>query len=173
MEVNPDFLAAVAATDYAPRYYELCRQHPLRLDAPACKAPAADVLRVARAAGPANRLPGPGRPFGFELPGEPPAGELVFVIQGRTTVETHFAVPFRSVQVAGTFAILALDVLGLRGEPPPSPPYPRPEFHSLEELAEVLAEVYRLGCLVAAVGEPRQAEPGAADVTLDVNPRPP
>jgi hypothetical protein len=150
VEANREFLATIAATDFAPRYYELCRLHPLQLDAPACKAPAADVLRVARLAGPATKLPGPGRPFGFELPGGPCAGELVFVIQGRTTVEAHFAVPFRGGQAASTFAVLALDVRGLRGEPPPSPPYPRPEFHSLEELAAVLAEVYSLGCLVAA-----------------------
>lgn len=152
MEDTPDFLAAIAATDFAPRYYELCRQHPLRLGVPACKAPAADLLRVARMAGPATKMPGPGRPFGFGLPGGPAAGEFVFVIQGRTTVEAHFAVPFRGGQAANTFAVLASDVRRLQGEPPHDPPYPRPEFHTLEELAGVLAEVYRLGCLVAAAG---------------------
>jgi hypothetical protein len=52
---SPRFLAAVAATDFAPRYYELCRRHPLRLDVAACKAPAADILRAARGAGPATK----------------------------------------------------------------------------------------------------------------------
>jgi hypothetical protein len=36
--------------------------------------------------------------------------------------------------------------------PPPSPPYPRPEYHTLVELAAVLAEVYSLGCLLITVG---------------------
>ncbi len=152
MGTDPDFLAAVAVTEFAPRYYELCRRHPLRLDVPACKAPAADVLRAARAAGPATRLPGPGRPFGFELPGGPGAGKLTFVLQSRTTVETHFAVPFHGSQVSSTFAGLALDVTRIRGEQPPSPTYPRPEFHTLVELAAVLAEVYSLGCLLITVG---------------------
>src|SRR4051794_8817930 len=71
--ISPEFLAAVAATDFAPRYYELCRRHPLRLDTPACNAPAADILRAARAAGPATKFSGPGRAFGFEWPGGPAA----------------------------------------------------------------------------------------------------
>jgi hypothetical protein len=91
---TPEFLSAVAETSFATRYYELCRLHPLRLEDAACKSSAADVLRAARAAGPAIKLPGPGRPFGFELPGGPAAGELTFVLQNRTTVETHFEVPF-------------------------------------------------------------------------------
>lgn len=148
---SPEFLAAVAAMDFAPRYYELCRRHPLRLDAPACKAPAADVLRAARAAGPATKFSGPGRAFAFELPGGPAAGELTFVVQGRTTIEAHFAVPYRGVEESSTFAILALDTSGIRGEQPPIPAYPRPEFHTLEELEAILAEVYSLGCLLVSV----------------------
>ncbi len=150
---NLDFLAAVAGTDFAPRYYKLCRRNPLRLDVPACKAPAADVLRAARAAGPANKLPGPGRPFGFELPGGMAASELTFVLQNRTTIETHFVVPFRGGLEKSTFAILALDVTRIRGEQPPAPPYPRPEFHTLEELAAILAEVYALGCMLIGIGD--------------------
>ena len=102
--------------------------------------------------GPATKLPGPGRPFGFELPGGLTDSELTFVIQNRTTVETHFAVPFRGAQAASTFAILALDATRIRGEQPPTPPYPRPQFHTLDELAAILAEVYSLGCLLVTVG---------------------
>ncbi len=152
MQINPDFLAAVALTDFAPRYYELCRRYPLRLDVPPCKAPAADVLRAARAAGPATKLPGPGRPFGFELPGGLTDSKLTFVLQSRTTVGTHFAVPFRGAQAASNFAILALDATRIRGEQPPTPPYPRPEFHTLAELTAILAEVYSLGCLLLTLG---------------------
>jgi len=79
------------------------------------------------------------------LPGGPAAGEFVVVIQGRTTVEAHFAVPFRGGQAASTLAVLASDVRRVRSEPPHEPPYPRPEFHSLEELAAVLAEVVQSG----------------------------
>jgi hypothetical protein len=151
MEANSDFVAAIAATDFAPRYYDLCRRHPPRFDIPACKAPANEVLRVARLAGAAVRLAGSSRSFGFELPGDQAASEFIFVIQGRTTVEVGFAFPFQGGEVASTFAILASDVSVMRGEPLLNPPYPRPEFHSLEELATVLDEVYSLGCLLLAV----------------------
>jgi len=148
MEFDPNFLEAVAATGFARQYAQLCSQHPLRLDMSPCRAPASHVLRVARPIGPVEKLPGPARAFRFELPWDRPGSNLEFIIQGGTTVEVGFSVWFRGFQVLGTFAILALAVVKSQGGEAPNPPCPRPEFHSIEELGQVLAGVYRLGCLL-------------------------
>jgi hypothetical protein len=80
-------------------------------------------------------LSGPGT--GFQLSGLPDGVSLNFIVQSRTTVETDFTVPFKNAQQRGTFAIVCNAALVHHKMSVPTPPYPRPESHSIEELLAV------------------------------------
>ena len=105
---------------------------------------------LANKIGPVKKLKGPGRVFAFRLP-KHPSDTLNFLIQGRAIVDVHFGRDFDGELFASTFAIMALDVLKTRDEQRPEPPYPRPSFHSLEELSQVLNEIYSLAELAASL----------------------
>jgi hypothetical protein len=76
MSLDVQFLESVAATNFADLYYSLCREHPLRLEMPPCDSPAREVLQTAKSIGIATQLAGPGRPFRFEVPSNPPSSPL-------------------------------------------------------------------------------------------------
>lgn len=135
MNFNPDFLAAVADSDVCGSYYDLCREHPLRIGAPIEKAPATAVLKAAAGRISLRKLSGPGTVF--QLGGLPEGVSLNFIVQSRTTVETDFTVPFKGAQEGGTFAIVCNAALAHTRKSVPNPPYPRPESHSLEELLAI------------------------------------
>ena len=136
MNFAPEFLALVSNSDVCSSYYALCREHPLRLDVPLAKAPWKDILQAAAGRVPLTRLRDPGRVF--QLGGLPHDVSLNFIIQGGGTVETDLVVPWRGTPQRGTFAILCNQATGYSGNPLPDPPYPRPEFHSLDELLIVV-----------------------------------
>jgi|APAra7269097289_1048552.scaffolds.fasta_scaffold07918_1 hypothetical protein len=147
MDYSPDFLSAVAESGICSAYYSLCRDHPLRLDEPLAKAPGAEILRVANGTLQLKSLAGPGTVL--QLVGLPEHISLNFIVQGRSSVETDFSVRFGDVIERGTFAVLCNVATTSTGGPVSNPPYPRPNFHSLEELIKIMC---RLDTLVRKLG---------------------
>lgn len=135
MEYTSDFLAAVAASDIGPAYYALCREHPIRLDASPVKASSKDILKVASGRVAIENLQGRGT--GFSLGALPDGVSLNFILQGRCTVETDFVVPFDTNPQSGTFATLCRAASIFHGGGHASPPYPRPNFYSIDELLDI------------------------------------
>lgn len=92
--------------------------------------------RSGRGTGPLEKLRGPGSIY--RLLYLPDGVALNVIIQQRTTVETHFSIPPEEAALTGTLAILCKEILENSGEPAHSPLYPRPTFHSEEELISIL-----------------------------------
>ncbi|MGV7185318.1 hypothetical protein [Xanthomonas axonopodis] len=138
MTFPSSFLSAVSKSGICAANYSLCREHPLRLDIPLAKAPASAVLKVATGQVSLTKLGGPGTVF--QLNGLPDEVSLNFIIQGRSSVETDFAVPFGNEVQRGTFASLCNAATVAAGLAAPNPPYPRPDFRSIEELVTILSK---------------------------------
>jgi hypothetical protein len=139
MTFPDEFLSAVALSEVCTSYYGLCRVHPLRTGAPKAQAPAKEVIKAAAGRVPISKLSGPGSVY--RLGGLPAGTSLAFILQGRCTVETDFTVLFRGAQQRGTFAILCKDASAYGGQALATPPYPRPNFYSLEELLGIFHEL--------------------------------
>ena len=76
----------------------------------------------------------------------PDDASLSFIIQGRGFVETSFSLRFGDGEAHGTFATLCNAATVYGNAPAPRPPYPRPEFRSIEELLEIferLSDLFR------------------------------
>lgn len=154
MNFNPDFLAVVEKSGICNAYYALCREHPIRIGAPIEKAPAKAVLKAAEGRVLLSKLSGPGTVF--QLGGLPENVALNFIVQSRTTVETDFSVPYKDSQRRGTFAIICNAALEQSKGNIPSPPYPRPESHSIEELLSIFQSfdaLIRKLARLTAIGE--------------------
>ncbi len=108
------------------------------MNVPLAKAPAPAVLRASAGKVQLTKLGGPGTVF--QLDGLPDHISLNFIVQGRSSVETDFSVPFGGEIQRGTFAILCNAVTAASGAAP-NPPYPRPDFRSLEELVTIFGEL--------------------------------
>jgi hypothetical protein len=139
MAFSQDFLAAVGI---CATYYSLCREHPLRLDVPLAKAPATAVLKASAGHVSLTRLGGPGSVF--QLNGLPDGTALNLIVQGRSSIETDFSVPFGSDNHRGTLAILCNAATIAGGTAVPNPPYPRPDFRSVDELVAIFGKLEAL-----------------------------
>lgn len=139
MSLTPDFLAVILSSGICPAYYELCKQHPLRAGTPAAQASAKAILKAA--AGRVSLTQAAGASSVFELGALPKGVSLNFIVQGRTAVETDFAIRIGVNDVCCTFAVACHDAAKAAGLPTPDPPYPRPEFHSLEELIGIFEQL--------------------------------
>jgi hypothetical protein len=106
------------------------------------------VLRITQSIGALKKLKGPGR--GFEFTERFPAeGHLSFLIQAHgTSTEVFWERDFRGARLGNNFAVLACDLKEDGGGPIPNPPYPRPTFHSLDELQMILSEIMRLAKII-------------------------
>ncbi|WP_423393888.1 hypothetical protein [Burkholderia sp. LMG 21824] len=143
MNFTPDFLSLVTRCGTATRYYAICAEHPLRLEAHLSPVRAAEIVAAARGRMHLSKLPGPGTVL--QLHDLSPGVMLRFILQGRRSVETDFSIQFDAGMERGTLAVLAHAAALHSGAEPHRPPYPRPEFHSTDEL---LAIFQKLGMLV-------------------------
>ena len=144
------FLSAAADCGIHTSYYALCDRYPLRLDLPSIPASAKSLLEATSGEVPLEKLRGPGSVY--KLLGLPEGIALKFIIQKRTSIETHFSVAIGEMARTGTFAILCKDILANNGEPARSPPYPRPTFHSVEEFIAILRSFDQLVRKLGVIG---------------------
>ncbi len=68
----------------------------------------------------------------------PDGSSLNFIIQGHSSVEASFSFRYENGEVRGTFATLCNATMAHGNVPARKPPYPRPEFRSIEELLKIL-----------------------------------
>ena len=123
----------------ADKYYELCNQHPLRIGEPIEKMPFRDVLKAAEGKIDIIKLKAPGTCY--EVQELPESVLLRFIVQSRTTVETHFELSSAKKEYVASFATMCLAAKEASGKEKPNPPYPRPQAHSLSELIKVFVEL--------------------------------
>lgn len=143
MNFTPDFLSFVTRCGASARYYEICVEHPLRLEERPLAVRAPEIVAAAGGRMNLSKLPGPGTVL--QLHELMPGVTLRFILQGRRSVETDFSVTFGAGTERGTLAVLSHAAALYSGAEPHRPPYPRPEFHSMDEL---LAIFQKLGILV-------------------------
>lgn len=123
---NQNLLAACNA------YYKVCDRYPLRPGHPIESMSSRALLAAVNGTLALKKLPGPGTVYA--LSDLPNGLSLNFIIQSRTTVETHLILDSIQGPEAATLAILSLETLKQNSQPSPNPPYPRPQVYSLAEL---------------------------------------
>jgi len=152
---------ALAGTKFAARYYRLCERFPDRPGDPG-RCTKRDVLAVLADLGRAPAAEQQGRAFDFEWPAGGWAASCGLILQHREVVEFWCSLDRPGVRVGDTMTVLARGATEAAGGPARDPPYPRPVYRSVDELREVLAELFALADEVIAVGIAADAEPGAA-----------
>lgn len=135
MNFTPDFLSLVTRCGTSARYYEICAEHPFRLEEPPSPARATEIIAAAGGRMHLSKLPGPGTVL--QLHDLLPGVALRFILQGRRSVETDFSIKFGAGIERGTLAVLSHAATLHSGVEPNRPPYPRPEFHSIDELLAI------------------------------------
>ncbi|MGR3909832.1 hypothetical protein Q3A80_22595 [Burkholderia sp. SR8] len=148
MNFTSDFLSLVTQCGTSARYYAICAEHPLRLEEPLSPVRATAIVTAASGRMNLSRLPGPGTVW--QLNGLLPGVMLRFILQGRRSVETDFSIESGAGIERGTLAVLSHAVALYSGAGLHRPPYPRPEFHSIEELLVIFE---KLGNLVNDIGK--------------------
>lgn len=136
---------------FPTKYYGLCERFPVRPGSvPSRKSPRQILVAAMRAAS-VEALPAEPKCIRFAQPSAPSGFEVYFFLQGHSTVEVFLSVPFEGSIESASFAILAKQSWDLQGGIPESPPYPRPEPGSLEDLKVISAELGRLAELLASI----------------------
>lgn len=137
MNTPSSVISALTQSAFAESYYRLCAEHQLGEYAP-CACPQKEVIAALSELGSIAKLKGPGSVFSV-TPQSPSVLGLSFVIQGRLTVELMLSWPEGETSSGSNFAVLASEVMAREGLPLPTPPYPRPNFHSLAELKQIVS----------------------------------
>jgi len=147
---RPDVLAALSSIDLDGRYYRLCDAHRYSTD-PRPKYTTAAVRKLLRSL---ERVPVAetgGRAFEFSAAVGSRTLAAGLIIQGRSVVEFWWSWESPSGPIGDTMAVSAKSVAEHAGRSVPTPPYPRPEFSTVEELEIILRELFSLAeaaCLV-------------------------
>ena len=136
MNFSPGLLSTVWSSRICGAYYDLCSRHPPRPEVVPVRTTTRDILKMAECRLSISKLSGPGSTF--QMGDMPDGASLSFIIQGRSSVETGFSLRFEDGEVRGTFATLCNAAMAYGSAPAPRPPYPRPEFRSIEELLDIL-----------------------------------
>ncbi|MCD1649748.1 hypothetical protein [Marinobacter adhaerens] len=133
------------------KYYDLCNEYPLRVGTPVEKMSSREVLKAADGRVSIQKLKGPGTCY--EVQDIPDSVLLRFIIQSRTRVETHLQVQGLEREYVSSFATLCLAAREAAGKERPTPPYPRPEVHSVNELIEVFTRLRDLALEIDRGGQ--------------------
>jgi hypothetical protein len=134
-----DQFQEIESLGLADKYYAICNQHPLRIGEPIEKMPFKEVLKAAEGKIDIKKLKGPGTCY--EVQGLPESVFLRFIVQSRTTVETHFELSRVKKEYVASFATMCFAAKEAAGKEKPKPPYPRPEAHTLSELIQVFTQL--------------------------------
>jgi hypothetical protein len=129
-------LSNVWSSHICGAYYDLCHAHPPRPEVVPIRATARDVLKMAEGRLSISKQSGHGTTF--QVGDMPNGSSLNFIIHGYSAVEASFSLLFEKGEVRGTFATLCNAATAYGNAPAHNPPYPRPEFRSIEELLETL-----------------------------------
>ena len=142
------------ATEFADRYYDLCRDYPIR-DLSPCKLPAKEVRQILSEIGrDESGWHSSVRAFEHEQTFGSLTVTIGFRIHGRTSVDFDFCAEYASDdRIGNSFAGIAHNSAVAAGHPKPDPPFPRPEFHTPDEFRRILTEAFALGDLLIATAQ--------------------
>ena len=153
MLTEDGFYSVVASTDFVRRYYGLCSRFPLRGTSD-CKCTTADVMQILagmqRTAGWCSN----DRSYRTDVTLGTGVIHMGFVIQKRSMVEFWFWVQQAGQRLGSNFAVIAFEATKASKRTIPSPPYPCPLFYTLDDLQEVLAELFGLADGLLSVVKP-------------------
>ena len=139
---------ALIASGFAGKYYELCATHPIR-NSPSQKCSNAEILAMLAALGNVSKLKGPGRIYEITAPKLLESVDFAFSIQGAgAVIEPCLGLTENGIRSGTNYAVLAFTASAEAKLPTPTPAYPRPYFHSLAELKEVVSAAFELSILV-------------------------
>jgi hypothetical protein len=122
-------VTALARTEFAPRYYQLCDRFPSRAGDPG-RCTKRDVLAILAGLGRTPTAELRGRAFDFEWAADGRAASCGFILQHREVVEFWCNLDRPGVRVGDTLAVLARGAAEAAGQPARDPPYPRPVCRS-------------------------------------------
>jgi len=146
--ISANLKNALVASGFAKQYYELCARHPSR-NAPAHKCSNAEILATLAQLGSVSKLKGPGRIYEITAPELLDSVDFAFIIQGAGTyIEPCLGLTENSIRSGTNYAVLAFAANAEAGSPAHTPAYPRPSFHDLGELKEVVSAAFKLATLV-------------------------
>jgi hypothetical protein len=148
------FYAALRETDFSERYYALCNRYPIR-DIPLFPLSAGTVAKLLVEIGRTAKRDSRDRSYNCEYTLQRGSCHFGFVIQNKAIVEFWFWLEASGRRIGSNYAVLACESAKLKRATVPEPPYPRPEFHSLEELRLILTECFDLadGLLLLTAGK--------------------
>jgi len=144
------FYAAIGRTNFPERYYDLCSRFPVR-DAPLYPLKSGEVKELLSALGQVARRDRRDNSYSSEHPIGRAMCHVGFVIQRSAMVEFWFWLEEGDRRIGSNFAVLAHQAVQTRSEPPARTVYPRPEFHSEDELRVILAECFNLANELVAI----------------------
>ncbi len=153
MLTESGFYGAVASADFATRYYGLCSRFPIR-GIPGCKCTKADVMRIlagmARIAGWCSK----DNSYSTEVKLRTGVIHIGFVVQKGNMVEFWFWVEQANQPLGSNYAVIAFEATKALKGATPNPPYPRPCFYTLDDLRDVLAELFGLADAMLTLVKP-------------------
>jgi hypothetical protein len=147
-----EFYTAVSASDFSDRYYALCRQFPVR-DISPCLLSNDTISTVLSALGRTTHRDARDNSYGYDQVYKHGKLHVGFIIQKQTMLEYWFWVDQNDQRTGSNYAVIAYEAAKLAGKATPQPPYPRPEFHSVDELQLILAELFDLADELLAILE--------------------
>jgi hypothetical protein len=138
-----DFYIRVGATEFSERYYALCRRYSVR-DVPLCQLSNGIVVDLLSQLG--RKVHRDPRDNSFQRDQNIKGGVIHsgFVIQKHSMVEFWFWLDQIGHRIGSNFSVIAYESAKWSGKLMPSPPYPKPEFHSENELRAILSDCFNL-----------------------------
>lgn len=147
-----EFYSAVSCTDFCERYYALCRRYPVQIsDPPPCSR--REVLQILTELGRTPWWDSRDKSYSFDRSLGTGILHLGFVLHSGNHVEFWFGEESGDRRIGSNFAVIANKAAAVVGHPVPSPAYPRPESHSLDDLRAILTELFKLSDLLLQIFE--------------------
>jgi hypothetical protein len=141
--VGREFCVLVAQTDFASRYYQLCRQHPLRMSNSFAGAKTA-ILKISSEIGQTPHCDARDKSYSFDFIFGDWSVTRGFVLQ-HSAVEFWFLAKRGTQNVGNNYTVIARAAIeAVDPGKVPTPRSPRPECCSHDELRDVLRECFQL-----------------------------
>lgn len=153
MLTEGDFYAVVASIGFAKRYYGLCSRFPLR-GVPGCKCTKADVTRILAGIGRTSGWCSKDNSYSADVKLGAEVIHIGFVIQKQSMVEFWLWVEQGKQPLGSNYAVIAFEATKALKGAIPSPPYPRPLFYTLDELREILTELFGIADAMLTLVKP-------------------
>ncbi len=146
------FYTAVGSSEFSERYYTLCRRFPARA-IPPCTFGKGTMAELLSQLGRTTQCDARDNSYNYSRGVKRGTLHVGFVVQKQAVLEFWFWIELPDRRLGSNYAVIAYESAKLMGRLLPQPPYPRPEFHSLDELRCILTECFDLADQLTSVVE--------------------